>query len=378
MRICENMPSKIDVLIDCRPVRTPITGVARYCIGLSNALNRVAGNNAIDATALVGGRGKNDHIGLIESGNYSRIGDRIVPQVLLNAVNEYLPTVNKLVNSRNFDIAHETYFANIAIRSKFKIATIHDTFPLDFPEGYSTRNIKYSQRNLFRQVSESDLIISVSEYTKKRIVDITGCSSEKIRVIGLGVDLPSRAESKQVAPVESPFYLVIGNIEPRKNLERLIDAWISSNVWQTGAKLLIAGRLLYKSDTFSKKVQAARGYSVVYLGEVDEQEKDVLFRNMRALIFPSLLEGFGIPAIEAYRYGRPALLANSSALAELVVRPEWSFDPLNVESMASAISTFHNRPDDILVDDLMTVGKSFSWTAVAEKTIELYRVLGKK
>ncbi len=327
------------VLVDCRPVRSPFSGVGRYCANLVNAL---AANTDNDYTAYCQNLHSNEYLRQLRP-SVRRIGTSAGPRLtkLENLLHEYVPLASSQLVGHAFDVIHETYFARLgsARNARKKVATIHDTISIDYPSQYSSRNAFYSRRNLMRQSREADEIICVSEYTRGRVLSLTECDPKKISVVGCGVDpidisiSDVEATLRQLS-LQSPYVLYVGNIEPRKNLTVLFDAWSMARKRLPEYKLVVAGRYNYLGKPIIEYGQALLGSSFVYLGGVSDKDKAALLRGARLFVFPSLYEGYGIPVIEAYSAGCPCIFSDSTALRELSVDDRQMFSPLSAASIA--------------------------------------------
>ncbi|MBN67821.1 MAG: hypothetical protein CME32_00890 [Gimesia sp.] len=221
----------MSLLLDCRPVRAPLSGVARYCIGLSNAL---AQGLALELDLLVQTDGRDfQYVNHLPDG-LKKVQGRYLSRFpfIQNGLLEYCPSLGRIMFGSGYRVTHETYFANMGSwRRAQKIATIHDVIPLERPELFSDRLVKYSLRNFFRQVEEADLLISVSEYTREKIIEYAPLADSKIIVIGNGVDESILSRSESNAFQEDAllrglsYFAFVGNIEPRKNLLTLAKAF---------------------------------------------------------------------------------------------------------------------------------------------------------
>jgi glycosyltransferase involved in cell wall biosynthesis len=372
----------VRVLFDGRPVRDPVSGVARYCASLSNALAVRA--KGFDIDVLVQGKGGPGRPldSYSPAVKFTRFDAMTSNRKVQNAFLEFAPRL--LVRSfvRKYQLLHETYFANVGSGAGVKtVATIHDVIPLDHPEYVNRRNRALSKQNFYRQAKESAHIICVSQYTKSRVIALSGVSSDKITVIGCGVDLPMAVEgSKHGAQIAGSiaagdrYGLFIGNIEPRKNLEALIRIWPRIRRAHPEMKLVVAGKRNYIADPVLAFGAGTLGESFVYLGPVSEREKWRLMAGMEVLMFPSFSEGYGIPVIEAYQVGRPAVFSRCTALTELALDDRQLFDPYSDAEIEAAILRVLDHPNwltDVQKKSSAWV-ETMSWEHVADRTLAVY------
>ena len=340
------------ILLDGRPIRVPVSGVARYCLSLANAFARLRAADELADLPPV------DVLVQTEAGTNPTLGelDGRVARVELtafgrsrktqNLVTEFAPVLAAATTLRRYPLIHETYFANLAATPRQrKVATVHDVFPLDYPMAFNRTNRLLSRRNLHRQARLSDAVIAVSAYTRRRVIELTGCDPERVEVIGNGVD-PADARQGQHAvwPIggklaaSEAYGLYVGNIEPRKNVDALIEAWALLPPRHREVRLVVAGKLNYRAEATVAHGEKRLGGRFVYLGPVGEADKWGLIAAARALVLPSLYEGYGVPIIEAYLAGTPALFSDTSAMTELAMDARQMFDPRAPAAMAEVIA----------------------------------------
>ena len=166
------------------------------------------------------------------------------------------------------------------------------------------------------------------------------------------------------------YFLFVGAIEPKKNVVRLLEAFLSSNV---GQKLIVVGPLAWLSSKENILLQQHQE-RVIYLNYVSSDTLNVLLRHARALIFPSLFEGFGLPVIEAMSVGLPVITSNVSSLPEITGGAAYLVSPYKVDEIAAAICRLSN--DAALCASLSEKGKErakfFSSQAYIERLRSVY------
>lgn len=375
------------ILIDGRPIRPPISGVARYCLSLANTF----------ATEGCGGFGVPDVL-VQHDGGVNTCPDELVPPVhkveyrplhnrrkLQNVAFEFLPRLVARRALGSYDLVHETWFANIGTRPRqLKVATIHDVIPLDHPEFFNRNNRIFARRNFYRQVRESSAIVAVSDFTRQRILELGDVAPDRVHVIGCGVDRPPQALIDSATwPIRgkiekgSRYGMYIGNLEPRKNVDRLIEAWAHLGPSYDNAKLVVVGRLNYQAEATIERGRALLGDRFVFLGPTDEADKWALLANAAFLVLPSLYEGYGIPIIEAYACGVPAIFARNSSMTELASDARQMFDGLSQDEIVAAVRRVLDSEawvQDSVADRLAWVDRS-SWSNVARQVAEVYRTV---
>lgn len=303
----------------------------------------------------------------------------------------------KLLQKQNLDLAHFPHFnVPLLYRGRF-ITTIHDLILIQFPTKRATTlgpllyKVKYFgyKRVIGHAVKKSQGVITVSHYTKKQLAEFFQIPPDKIHVT---YEASSGVESGQLKMPESdflrdygitkPFLLYVGNAYPHKNLEGLLQAFRQFVSQHKQHQLVLVGKDDYFYSRLKEEARAMgldKDNRVVFFGYASEKQLADLYRLAKAYIFPSLMEGFGLPPLEAMSYGLPVLAANTSCLPEILGKAAFYFDPRNVGEIVAAISKVLS--DEILQVDLREQGyqqvKKYSWEKCARETLAVYQQLGR-
>ena len=268
-----------------------------------------------------------------------------------------------------------------------KVITVYDlTFEL-FPQWHIKETLIWGER-IYRLVCEADRIIAISENTKKDLIKLYKILPEKIKVIHLAADEIYRpindsnalASSLQKYDLPNKFILFVGTLEPRKNLNRLIQAY--RMLKERGGlehKLVIVGRKGWLYEEIFKIVKnLGLSREIIFTGYVPEEVLVLLYNISDLFVYPSLYEGFGLPPLEAMSCGTPVITSNISSLPEVVGDAAILVNPYNVEEIAEAIERVLS--DEKLQQRLRRKGleraKFFSWEKTAKETIKVYEELG--
>ncbi|HYR83025.1 MAG TPA: glycosyltransferase family 1 protein [Terriglobia bacterium] len=269
------------------------------------------------------------------------------------------------------DLCHYTNFLAPITEDRPYVVTIHDMGLEVLRYAHPLAKRLYTKPLVPRVARKAKLILTNSEYSKWEIVRHLGISEEQIRVTPL-------AASPEFMPVPvrpaNPYFLYVGNLEPRKNLERLIEAF--ARMPGKSHELVIVGNRWYRGAAIEKKARAlgANG-AVKFLGYVPRAELPELFSGATAFVYPSLLEGFGLPIVEAMACGAPVITSNSSSLKEVAGGAALLVDPSSVRELTEAMARVVQ--DSGLREELSRKGlrraAEFSWARTAELTLEAYR-----
>lgn len=252
-------------------------------------------------------------------------------------------------------------------RAPRTVTTFHDLFVLT--SEYSTPEFRTRFTALAQDAAQrSDLIIAVSKFTADQVCGLLKVDPARLRVVHHGVHVPDT--SRPVLANREPIVLHVGAVQKRKNTLRLIEAFRAMpGPW----RLVLAGSAGYGADEILRNA----GDRVEITGYVTTSELHKLYRRASIFAFPSLDEGFGIPALEAMAYGVPVVASNTSALPEVCGDAALLVDPTKVEEIAAALTRLAS--DATLGRELVHRGKTraaqFSWAAAVERTWNVYNEL---
>src|SRR5438876_1107159 len=239
----------------------------------------------------------------------------------------------KVLDKVQPDLCHYTNFLAPIFEKRPYVVTIHDMGLETLRDAHPLAKRLYTKRLIPHVARKAKLIITNSEYSKWEIVRHLGIPEDRIRVTPL-------AASPEFRPVAAspahPYFLYVGNLEPRKNLERLIEAFARIPVKEH--KLVIAGNRWYHGGAAEQKARSlGLNGRVKFLGYVPRADLPGLFSGATALVYPSLLEGFGLPIVEAMACGAPVITSNNSSMREVAGNAAVLVDPRNVREMTEAM-----------------------------------------
>jgi len=276
------------------------------------------------------------------------------------------------------DIYHATVpyvgYVPIILNKKRVIVTIHDLIPFFLRGMHPLSRLYY--KICTKLCKRADKIITVSEYSKKEIVERIGINTDKIKVIHNGVDhnrfYPKEKEKKEFFEIG-----FIGGLTKQKNPLTLIKAF-SKIKNKKKIKLLIGGKGK-ELKTLKSFVKKNKIKNVEILGFISEQKLPDFYRNLDLFVYPSLYEGFGLPVLEAMACGCPVITSNNSSLPEISGNAGILVDPTNVGDIQRKIEeVIKNRPfQKDLKKKSIEQAKKFSWENCAMKTLKIYKELVK-
>lgn len=260
------------------------------------------------------------------------------------------------------------------------ITTIHDLAYIDYPETLDPKNLKRISNSIEYSVKRSKFIVTISKYSKQRILDNFDIDENSIKIINPSFEkLNSFIDFniiKNKFNISSSYILYVGNIEPRKNIVRLIESFYhlkKQNLINQALVIVGGNGWLYK-DVFKKVLSLNLQNDIIFTGFVSKEEKASLYKNADLFLFPSLYEGFGIPILEAMSLGTPVVCSNTSSMPEVGGNAAFYVNPLSVEDISAGILKVLS--DSSLQKDMIDEGyrqiKKFSWDESAKKLEKLY------
>ena len=307
------------------------------------------------------------------------------------AVSTFLPVPYSFFFGRKSDITHFfNYIIPPFVHGK-KVVTVHDMVYKSFPGTVRGRTKYMLDIGLKRSMKRADLIVTDSEFSKSEIIKYFPRYENKIRVVPCGVDLerfhpceaPERIPAvKKSLGIEGDYFLYVGTIEPRKNLERLITAY-SAFVKKAGSnapKLVLAGGKGWLDQGIYGRVEKL-GLTdrVIFTKYVPSEDMNPLMCGALAFVFPSLYEGFGMPPLEAMACGVPVLASGEASLPEVTGDCAVICDAYAPKSIADGMYRLYR--DEELRQELGRKGlqraQGFTWKRSAEILMEVYRELAK-
>lgn len=310
------------------------------------------------------------------------------PIIGKNIKSVVLPSLNRIIfehvtlpvafRKYKIDLYHATGNAGVPIFSNVRsILTIHDLIPLKVKGYFNYSKFPLLSKwlytfRLYSSYQKADKIVAVSEFTKKQLRKI-GISPKKINVIRSGVNILPQELTNSL--VSGDYVLNNGGIDIRKNLKKLLKAFTIVHKKLPKLKLVITGENKGQIGELKDLTRKFKLESVVvFCGYVSDVEMATLLKYAKCLCYPSLMEGFGFPVLEAFNSGVPVVSSNTSSIPEIADNAAILVDPKDEKKIAEA--TTRVVKDDRLADNLRKLGfarvKKFTWAKAANEYIDLY------
>ncbi len=265
------------------------------------------------------------------------------------------------------------------------IITVFDLTPVLFPEFHRAK-VRFSFLSLKRSAAKARKIIAISEQTKKDLVTRMGVEEGKISVIypaaarefrPAGPEEKKRVKEKYAGG--NDYLLHVGTLEPRKNLEFLIDVFMEMIIMgrDNGVNLLLVGAKGWKyASIFDRIAEYGLRDRVFWAGYAEFSDLPALYSGAEVFVYPSLYEGFGLPIVEALACGAPSVASAVSSIPEVLGDAGVLIKGWNQREWAAGISLLledRSTRDEFSRRGMLRSGK-FSWSVCAEKTLELYNL----
>lgn len=269
------------------------------------------------------------------------------------------------------------------------VASLHDALPIKFPEWCNPR-LRGLKNWLQRKAAQkADRVIALSNYAVNELVECFGIDERRITVVPCGVDEawfepPAAADVAATLATHGlrpGYFLFVGTLQPRKNVERLLDAYLAlPAAVRAERQLVIVGHAGARSEALLQRIAAAarNGADVVWLNRLTDsiQLRDV-YAGAGVFVFVSLYEGFGIPVVEAFASGVPVVCSNTTSLPEVAGGAALEVDPLDVGAIADAMLALAREP--ALRARCITAGRAraaqLTWNETARQTADVYHSL---
>lgn len=260
-----------------------------------------------------------------------------------------------------------------------EVVTIHDVLFETHRELFEGAFSARSTRLIRRSAKRARVVLTVSEYSRRAILESYGLPEDRVIVTRDAVD-HSQFRPLETPPVEllkrfgldRPFVLCVGRLEPRKNLERLIGAF---SRLKDDVTLALVGASDFRYQGILERVAALPEGRVKLLGPVSDEDLPGLYNLAEALAYPSLVEGFGMPVLESMACGTPVVTSRRGALPEVGQDAVVYVDPEDEDDIAEGLQRVLG--DTALQERLRAAGiaraKELSWDETARRTLEAYR-----
>ncbi len=362
--------------LDCVPFLVRSAGVKAYLFQLHVHLRRTAGSHTVHSFPWL------DHVQ-----DFHHEGS-VIPPLPTAARVGFLYCLNNPGNHvldlvcRGIDVFHASNQVRNPPRQALLTTTIHDMTAWSHPEMHTAATVVADKRFAENIIKPARGIITPSESSRCDAIERLGLNPDRVRAIHHGIaetyfSAPDPEPARARYALHKPYVLFVSTIEPRKNLDRLLDAYetLSPSIREE-YDLAVAGPKGWASETTMARL-AGSGPSVRYLGYVPEDLLPGLTAGASLFAYPSLYEGFGFPVAQAMAAGVPVVTSNLSSLPEVAAGAAVLVDPLSTRELTDALTRVLTSPS--LAADLSSKGRlraqHFNWERCARETWDFFEKL---
>lgn len=317
---------------------------------------------------------------------FRELGAELVPTRIRHYSWQEQLFLPKILKRLNLDLMHFPNF-NVPIRYKGPfVVTIHDVVHHKISGHKRSRRWKfYAYKYIIQKAAErAERILTVTEYAKKEIVHYLQVPADKVTVIYEAMATPpehvtSVADLKRKYLLSRPYILFVGTLERKKNLPFLAKAFARFlQQYHYDMDLVIVGKTdMHYPEIREQMLAVGPKHRLVFTGFVSDADQAGLYEGAYAFVTPSLHEGFGLPGLEAMRYGVPVLAANTEVFNEVYDNAAIYFDPKDPDELASSLNLLVS--DQPFYARMSSLGKaraeSFNWATTASATRSLYHAV---
>ena len=379
------------VVLSIDSVRFPLTGIGRYTFELAKQLEQLP---QIEQLYLLSRR--------------QIVADIPVPTIsfsqknagtvrLQNAIlkNPAITEIYRWLNSKANMLALRNYADCVFHGPNFylppfggaAVSSIHDLSVFTWAQCHPPERVSFMRKEIEQTLKRADRLIADSEFNRKEIADYFAWPLEKIHAVPLACAEEFRPRgAEELVPVlqkyslrPAGYSLFVGTIEPRKNIESLLDAYSMLPMQlRRNWPLVLSGHHGWRSEKLHDRINVAMTEGWVrYLGFVSTDELPLLYSGARLFIFPSLYEGFGLPILEAMASGIPVVCSDSACLPEVADGAAAMCAAKDVDALCNLIQA--GLDDEVWRSEAMQKGlvqaSRYSWKRCAEETVDVYRAL---
>lgn len=298
-----------------------------------------------------------------------------IPLVSNSSIKRLAIEFPKIIKEYKIDYAHFQYISPLIKKCK-EIVTIHDLLFLDFPQYFP---FIYKLKNNFffkRSARKADLLLTVSQYSKEEIIKYFKIDESKIHITPNGILMPPKnmilPNIKKIYGIDK-YILTVSRIEPRKNHQMLLQAYIELELYKKGIKLVMIGvqdlNNKYFNDYYNSLDTNIK--KNILITQVSYEELISFYKNALLFVFPSFAEGFGIPPIEATALGCTTLCSNQTAMKDFTFLRDKLFNPSNINELKDKINYYIEKKDTTIKNEQEFIFQNYNWGVISEKFYKL-------
>lgn len=363
------MPEPIRIAFSVDALSPRLTGIGRYCLELGLGLQTAAGIGHV--SYFHGNHWLNDPVALLEEG-WQRSG---------GPWRRRFADWRGRVRARNALVHGPNYF--LPIWAETGVVTVHDLSVLLYPETHPLERVKDFERRFLHTLNRASAIITDSETVRREVIETLGVQPNRVFTVPLGI---SRNHADNVGYetmlashglCRNCYTLCVSTFEPRKRIDRLIEAYASlPAALRRAYPLVLVGASGWRNDELNAQIDAAQAAGwLKRLNFVSDHVRDALYEGARLFVYPSLYEGFGLPPLEAMLNGVPTIIGDAATLMEVTRGAALVANVEDRQAFAEDLS--QALQDDSWRGTAATAGRSvaegYTWTKCTTGTVAVYR-----
>ena len=368
MRIC----------MDYQPAVAQCAGIGRYTRVLASEMARLLSADDTLSLFYCDFRRKSN---ALEIAGAETVAFRAIPGAAMQKLWHYagFPPFNWIAGDA--DIYHFTNFTTKPLTHGKSVVSVHDMSFERFPQFAEKRNLKYLRSGIRRTVRSADAIITISEFSKREIETLLPESRGKVQVTYLGIgpefSVASREDVEKVKErfgLKRPYMMTVGTIEPRKNLEFLVDVF--EKLAGQGIDLVIAGAPGWKCEPILKRFENTKYKDQLhYLKFIPDGCLPCLYSAASLFVIPSHYEGFGFSPLEAMACGTPVLSSSGGSLPEVLGSAACIMESFDADAWAHEAVGIMNDPmrSSEMIQRGILCASRYSWHHTAAQTMAVYK-----
>lgn len=369
----------IRVGVDIRPFYEPLTGVGWY---LHEILGQLASTNDVELVAFGDPRVSDDgphlHVELPASVDY-RIFDltgRPSSRYTRAMTSAAQPLMIRLERIDLFFGGNYFLPGPIDAVAETRVVTVHDLTYRKRPDLLQAETLANLETRMLRELARADAVICVSRATRNDLLEEYEIDASRVIAVQNGMTLRKSEKAGGSLDLPQRYVLFVSTIEPRKDLDILIDAFERLRDREAyEGDLVVAGRIGWKAEQTAERLTSSRWSNAIHhLDYVPREHLDEIYRRAEVFVLPSLYEGFGFPILEAMSHHVPVITTNVSSLPEVGGDAALYFEPGDVDALATAISRIASSSDlrEQIVERGLEQVKKFDWGRAARETMDVF------
>jgi alpha-1,3-rhamnosyl/mannosyltransferase len=374
----------MNIIVNAKPMTGLLTGIARY---LRNMYSHISEMEQVEISYLTGKKLVHSLPPLADAGKWQKtaaavwnLPDQIVFGLRSLSWLRYESILRKVCRKNNFSIYHETAFVPAKLPDIPMVYSIYDLSLRRYRDTHPRERIWFFEYFLKRRMPFANHILTISEFIRQEIIDEFKVPMEMITAIPLAPDpifsLRSAEEVKKIKKqykLPQSYLLFVSSLEPRKNIDLLIEAMQKISV---DIPLVLVGWNGWGDKEWLDKIQSGSLKNrILILGHVPDEHLTEIYNGAMALVYPSLYEGFGLPIVEAMACGCPVICSDAASMPEVAGDAALFINPRKSEELSSAIESV--VLDEEIRTDLISKGhaqaKNFSLERTARETLDVFQ-----